>query len=194
MNSRLPDSGRDLYTLLFVFVSRGGAVSRTLRRTMGLSEMGWCLGTSRPAGRHCPSFELVGIARSPCLMAGASGPPSCWPRSLVRVGRNCAVGLLARPHLTIEGRKRPQPRGARPAEYRRPASRLGRFLHLSDGFPPRPAHIIGGAQSVPQRRICRSPVGATHSARPEALRRTTKRDCLASWKERRPRSTSECLT
>lgn len=88
--------------------------------------------------------------------------PSCWPaRSLVRVRAPCAVGLLARPHLTIDGRKRPQPRGARPAEYRRPASHLGRFPRLSDGLSvtrrpcPNPQPLRrsphGGGRSPPSR-------------------------------------------
>jgi hypothetical protein len=54
----------------------------------------WCLGTSRPAGRHCPSFESV---------PKPGGVPTKHHR-----------------------RERPQARGARPAEYRRPASRPGR--------------------------------------------------------------------
>jgi hypothetical protein len=52
-------------------------------------------------------------------------------RALVRV-RGDASDVLRRARK-ISGRKRPQPRSARPTEYRRPASRLDRFLLLSTG-------------------------------------------------------------
>ena len=38
-------------------------------RDVLMLELGSCLGTSRPAGRHCPSIESVGLAR-----AAAAGP------------------------------------------------------------------------------------------------------------------------
>ena len=92
----------------------------------------------RPAGRG-PSFEFVPIARS-----------ACWPDRI----------------STIKGRKRPQPRGARPAEYRRPASRLGRFLHLSDGLRrniPLPLRRSphGSGRSAPSRAASLSWLAAT---------------------------------
>ena len=64
--SPLADSGRDLLLLLVVLFVPAWAGRCRGCASGGLIVGCWYLGTSRPAGRHCPSFELVGIARSPC--------------------------------------------------------------------------------------------------------------------------------
>ena len=65
----------------------------------------------------------------------------------------CGPGATACSHLTIEGRKRPQPRGARPAEYRRPAARLdsSRCFSGSDNEHPRAGYRTAEPSDSPPR-------------------------------------------
>jgi hypothetical protein len=132
--------------------------------------------------------------------------PSCWPAlSLDRVSTSCAGGPKPARISTIEGRKRPQPPGARPAEYRRPAWRPGRFLHLSDGSIRTRENLPAGAQSTPPPPS--SSMEGSHSAqgapavfrsvvhsprsRPVAAGREPSRPAAACRGRGRPRSNAQ---
>ena len=77
-----------------------------------------------------PHVECLGTA---ALKAGSPSFESV--PSSGRPGRTA-------PRSPIDRRNRPQPRRARPAEYRSPASRLGRFPHPSDGVVGREGRTV----------------------------------------------------
>ena len=117
----------------------------------------WCLGTSRPAGRHCPSFDSLPLAR-----AAEAGPHLNHQRKeTTAAARRSARGV---PQAGLRGwivsRIRPMEQAARPL-------------------------LPGGRTTTSPASICRSPMVAAHGKSARASRCSlTARGARASGCER----------